>query len=129
MGWTFPYGWEPTGAAGFEMDADPPEVPAGFLHTVVPGDTLYNLASRYGISVETIMAVNPGVVPENLMVGSVLRIPVPGVVTYIRYTIRPGDTLWLLGQRFGVDWRRLARINHIMDPTNLMVGMTLLIPA
>ncbi|MGE5590901.1 MAG: LysM peptidoglycan-binding domain-containing protein [Bacillota bacterium] len=127
MGWTFPYNWQPAGAAEAEMETDQ-GTPVGFLYTVQPGDTLYNLATRYGVTVESILEVNPGVDPENLQVGRILRIPAPGAVTYIRYTVNPGDTLWLLGQRFGVDWRRLARINRIMDPNNLMIGMTLLIP-
>ncbi|MHB9144305.1 MAG: LysM peptidoglycan-binding domain-containing protein [Symbiobacteriia bacterium] len=102
--------------------------PAGFLHTVVAGDSIWKLAQRYGVTPEAIIAANPGVVPENLLIGSVLRIPAPGAVTYIRYTVKPGDTLWLIGQRYGVPWQELARINRIMDPMNLMVGTTLLIP-
>ncbi|MGQ9513059.1 LysM peptidoglycan-binding domain-containing protein [Thermodesulfitimonas sp.] len=48
-------------------------------HTVTPGDTFYNLAERYGTTVEAIMAANPGVDPDHLQVGQVVNIPVtPG---------------------------------------------------
>lgn len=48
-------------------------------HPVAPGDTFYNLAERYGTTVEAIMAANPGVDPDNLQVGQIINIPVaPG---------------------------------------------------
>ncbi len=44
-------------------------------HVVRPGDTFWELARRYHVSVEAIARANPGVDPGNLQVGSVLRIP------------------------------------------------------
>lgn len=102
--------------------------PTGFLHTVVAGDTIWNIAQRFGVTVDDIVAANPGIVPENLLIGSVIRVPAPAV-SYIRYTVKPGDSLWQIAQRYGVPWQELARINRIVDPLNLMVGSTLLIPA
>lgn len=45
------------------------------LHTIVAGDTFYKLALNYGVTVEQIMAANPGVNPNNLQIGQVIRIP------------------------------------------------------
>lgn len=44
------------------------------------------------------------------------------------YTVQPGDTLWAIGQRFGVDWRRIAEANGISDPRKLAVGQKLVMP-
>lgn len=44
-------------------------------HTIAPGDTFWALAQRYGCSLEAIMSANPGVVPEHLQVGQVIRLP------------------------------------------------------
>lgn len=54
----------------------PKAVPGGLKHTVVPGDTLWDLAQRHGTSVDAILAANPGIVDRNLIYpGQVLNIP------------------------------------------------------
>lgn len=45
--------------------------------TVHPGDTFYRLAERYGISLKSVEAANPGVDALNLRVGQQLTIPLP----------------------------------------------------
>lgn len=50
----------------------------------------------------------------------------------LRYTVRPGDTLAIIGDRALAepdDWRALARRNDIADPDRLVAGSTILIPA
>jgi LysM repeat protein len=44
-------------------------------YTIAPGDTFWALAQRYGCSVDDIRAANPGVVPERLQIGQVIRLP------------------------------------------------------
>ncbi len=44
-------------------------------YTVVKGDTLSSIAGRYGITVESLLAANPGVQPAALTVGTKLVIP------------------------------------------------------
>ncbi|MGL5437549.1 MAG: LysM peptidoglycan-binding domain-containing protein [Lachnospiraceae bacterium] len=44
------------------------------LHTVMPGDSLYQLAMHYQTNVESILALNPQVNPYNLQIGSTLVI-------------------------------------------------------
>jgi LysM repeat protein len=53
----------------------PPKPPCPFKHVVQPGDTFWNLAQRYNVTVDSIMALNPGVDPLNIQIGSVLLIP------------------------------------------------------
>jgi len=51
--------------------------PAGSApYTIQAGDTLANLATRFQTTVAAILAVNPALVPENLMIGQVICIPV-----------------------------------------------------
>jgi LysM repeat protein len=45
------------------------------VYSVKPGDTLYSIGRRYGLSEVALRAANPGVVPSRLSVGQVLRIP------------------------------------------------------
>ena len=44
-------------------------------HTVVAGDTLYGISRKYGVSVNDLIDVNPGVTPRSLRIGKTLRIP------------------------------------------------------
>ena len=46
-------------------------------YTIQPGDTLWDLANQYNTSVDEIIAANPGLDPDNLMVGQVIVIPDP----------------------------------------------------
>ncbi|MCS7011428.1 MAG: LysM peptidoglycan-binding domain-containing protein [Anaerolineales bacterium] len=49
--------------------------PTPVLYTIRPNDTLAGIASRYGVTVEALLAANPGVRPTALKVGSQLVIP------------------------------------------------------
>ncbi|MGP4021067.1 GH25 family lysozyme [Saccharopolyspora sp. 5N708] len=51
--------------------------------------------------------------------------PPPPAETYV---VQPGDTLSEIGQRLGVDWREIARVNGIADPDLIYVGQVLKIP-
>ena len=44
-------------------------------HVVKPGDTLYSLSKRYGVTVEDIQAANPSIEGTNIPAGMTLVIP------------------------------------------------------
>lgn len=46
----------------------------------------------------------------------------------VAYRVRRGDTLSLIGEAFGVDWRELAVINGLADPDVLASGQVLQVP-
>ena len=50
--------------------------PGGILYTIQPGDTVWQLSRRFGTTVDTILAANPGLDPQNLQIGQ--RICIPG---------------------------------------------------
>lgn len=47
-----------------------------FQYIVQPGDYLYGIASNLGVSVDAIMAANPGLSPSNIYPGLIILIPV-----------------------------------------------------
>jgi phage tail protein X len=49
--------------------------PTTYLYTVVQGDTLSSIAQRTGVSLEALLAANPGISPTVLSVGTKLVIP------------------------------------------------------
>ncbi len=67
-----------TGHNGFEvMRKRGLEAGSLYTYTVRPGDTLPDLATRFGAMLESIIQANPGLDLANLQVGQPLTIPIP----------------------------------------------------
>lgn len=50
-------------------------IPGVQMHTIAQGDSFWELSRRYGIPLEALLAVNSGVDPGHLMIGSEVMIP------------------------------------------------------
>ncbi len=106
-------------------------------YVVQPGDTLASIAIEYGTDVDTLRRIN-NLTSDALLVGQPLYVPViegvvapglpsptPGPVAYV---IQPGDTLTGIAIKFGVDPIAIQERNNLLDPDNLTVGATIIIP-
>ncbi len=60
-----------------ELELTPGPTPTPFKHVIEEGDTLLVIAARYGVSLETLLAANPGINPRLLSVGQEVIIPDP----------------------------------------------------
>jgi LysM repeat protein len=54
-----------------------PVCPTGLFLEIAPGDTLAKIAQEQGVTVEAILAINPGLDPKNLRVGTFICLPLP----------------------------------------------------
>lgn len=93
--------------------------------TVAPGDTLYGIARLFNTTVSDIVQLNQIANPNRIFPGQQLYIWVAQSVPYPccdTYTVKRGDTLSAIGERFGVDWRRIASINEIANPNRIVPG-------
>ncbi len=105
-------------------------------YTVSPNDTLWDIAMGYGISVNALMAANPGVDPQRLQNGQVLVIPgaeggaegAAPVAASTPYTVRQDDTLWTIAAGFGISVDSLTAANPGVDPKLLRAGQVLTVP-
>ena len=107
----------------------PPGTDPGVTEYVVrSGDTLWLLAQRYGTTVDAIKRLN-GLTSDNLSIGQVLKIPAGASTggSYFEYTVRSGDTLWLLAQRFGTTVDAIKSLNGLSSNI-LNIGQVLRIP-
>ena len=111
-----------------------PNTTAGVTYTVKANDTLWNIASRYGLFVNDLLAANPSVDPQRLRIGQTLRIPTsgnagqPATPASARYTVRADDTLWDIAANYGLSVDDLLAANSGVDPRRLMVGQQLTVP-
>jgi LysM repeat protein len=109
-------------------------------YRVKKGDTLGKIATKYGVTVESLKQVN-GLTGNALALKQVLRIPATKhksekkqriassvgkkkAGTY--YTVRKGDTLAKISRKTGVSVAELKRLNHFRG-TTLKVGRKLLV--
>ena len=95
------------------------------IYVVRSGDTLWNIARRYGVSAEDLAEVNQLQNPALLSVGQALLIPREDA----QYTVRAGDTICAIARRYGLGLSCLIGANpQITDPNRLRPGQILRLP-
>lgn len=94
------------------------------IHVVEQGETLWQIANRYGVDLSQIMLANQPEYPDMLVRGEALVIPNPER----EYLVEPGDQLQSIAAKYGVTIEDLAVANHIIDGAYLFVGAFLVIP-
>ena len=111
----------------------PPPKPPGnyFEYTVLPGDTLFSIALKFGTTVEEIMREN-NLTSDVIFPGQILQIPYEGPEPpippeYIEHVVVAGDTLWALAQRYGTTVDAIKALNGLTGDL-LMIGQVLKIP-
>ena len=99
-----------------------------FEYVVRAGDTLWRLAQMYNTTVDAIKKLN-GLSGNNLSIGQILKIPSAGAspVPYIEYTVRSGDTLWQISQRYNTTVNAIKSLNGLSSDL-LRIGQILRIP-
>ena len=105
--------------------------------TVQPGDTLSDIADRQGVSLNQLMQANGITNPNILVAGQKLVLPgsrrataaaAPRALPTAPYTVKSGETLSEIADRFGTSTERLIKINGISNPNLVVAGTRLAIP-
>ena len=102
----------------------------GPVYIVQPGDTLSFIASRFNVTINDLVAANPTLDPNLLSQGQQIVIPGLEGVTGVLETevISFGDSLRSLSRRTQVPDEQLKKLNRLVSPTELYVGISLIIP-
>ena len=105
--------------------------------TVQPGDTLSNIADRQGVSLNQLMQANGITNPDMVVAGQKLVLPgsrrataaaAPRELPSAPYTVKSGETISEIADRFGTSTERLIQLNGISNPNLVVAGTRLAIP-
>ncbi len=105
------------------------ETPQIITYTVQPGDSVWSIAVRFRLDIDTLRWSNPALArnPDLLRVGQVLTIlPVRGAY----HTVQEGETLERIAKTYGVDPAVIVAypLNGLSEPVTLQAGQKLVIP-
>ena len=99
------------------------------VYVVKNGDSLYSIANKFGVSVESLKSIN-GITGNLINVGQRLVIPSDAGVNpgdYVVYTVKRNDSLWNIANSYGVSVNDIVDYNNL-GTTVLQIGQQLLIP-
>jgi LysM repeat protein len=114
------------------------------VHIVQPGETLFRISLKYGVTVAAIQAAN-GLVNTLIYPGQTLIIPDPGAPAAASaqpaqpveqsapaladgtHIVQPGETLFKIGLKYNVSWTAIQAANGIVG-TKIYAGQRLIIP-
>lgn len=139
---------------GITAEGVPTPTPQPFSYVVEEGDSLGSIAQQFGVSAVSIMEENNLQNPNSVFIGQALIIPnyVPpssntsegnertdttnNDVTAgtenngdgISHVVQPGETLYGIAQKYGVDANAIADANNVANRNQLRVGQKLIIP-
>ena len=95
------------------------------IYTVTPGDSVYSIARKYGVSPSEIIQANRLENPDALVVGQTLVIP----GNFTVHTVSAGESMFSIARDYGVSLSALLRANPgITNYERLQIGQTVIVP-
>ncbi|WP_291379066.1 lytic transglycosylase domain-containing protein [Demequina sp.] len=111
---------------------------APVTHVVVRGDTVWDIAAAYGVTVAHIRQANALNAAATIRIGQTLAIPgattspstpeLTATAPSLTYVVRSGDTVWSIATRHGTTVAAIADANALKDPGVIRVGQALTVP-
>lgn len=95
-------------------------------YTVQKGDSLWVIANKYDITTEELKSYN-NLTSNLLSIGQVLKIPQGKTSTENIYTVKKGDSLWTIANRYNTTVEKIKVLNNLTSNL-LSIGQQLKIP-
>lgn len=119
----------------------PPKKEEQGTHKVLPKETLYGVSKQYGISMSTLIKMNPILAQEGLKIGQELNVPViqqketpapkvayKTVIIKKEHAVQAGETLYGLSRMYSVTVESIKKENPELSVQGLKNGTTIIIP-
>ena len=81
-------------------------------YTVQKGDSLWVIANKYGITTEELKSYN-NLTSNLLSIGQVLKIPQGKTSSENIYTVKKGDSLWTIANRYNTTVEKIKVLNNL----------------
>ncbi len=95
------------------------------IYTVRPGDTVYSIAKKFGVSPQKVLTDNAIKNPEQLVIGQALVI----IPNDVRHTVTYGQSLYAIARSYGTTVANILAANpDIEDSSRLHTGQVIVIP-
>ncbi|HEY63168.1 MAG TPA: LysM peptidoglycan-binding domain-containing protein [Caldilineae bacterium] len=106
-------------------------------YTVGSGETLFSIAQRLGVDVDTLRQLN-GLTTDEVTPGQVIKVPAaalagaptpaPSPGQPIEHIVQPGEWLSAIAEKYGVSPEAIIRANNLTRPDLIYPGQKLIIP-
>jgi membrane-bound lytic murein transglycosylase D len=123
--------------ASYVKPANPGAPPTKVTYRVRPGDTLWYVAQRHGVTVDELKRWNPSFGDGILHAGDYLTVHSrqadqavgsPAPPRPVTYQVKKGDSLWSIARQFERDIDELCRANGFTHDSLIQPGDTITIP-
>jgi LysM repeat protein len=125
------------GSPAHSPDASP--TPGRCSYTVKKGDTLSAIAQRYNTTWSRLSALNNLASPDSINPGQQLSVPCtpvngdgqltpPAEFKICPYTVKAGDTLSSIAQKYSTTTRLLIAVNNLASADRILAGQPLSVP-
>ncbi len=103
------------------------KLPVGAMpsYTVKKGDTLWQIAKDHHLTLAQIRKLNKMSKNDRIHAGMVLAVGKPVQPEQRTYTVKKGDTLWLIAKKHGMTTQKLRDINGLKRKDTIHTGMVL----
>ena len=107
---------------------------APITHVVQPGENLFRIALRYGMTVDRLAAANGLSNASRIYAGQRLVIPTgsssssPAASSSGVHVVKAGENLFRIALRYGTTYQALAAANGLRNSNHIYVGQRLTIP-
>lgn len=150
---TVPSGFDYTGSKGTGTQQKPATSGPATMHTVQPGETLYGIAKKYGVTVKQVQAWNKMGQSTSIRKGSQLQVSEAGAsvtpssfestgskiitskggdtqantaaTTGTYHVVKSGETIGYLAQKYGYTEKRFREFNSLGENDWIKVGQRL----
>ena len=99
------------------------------VYMVKIGDSMESIDTSHDIDVDELRKINGWFSPNEVVVGSLIVVPVMGKRNYQYYTVKKGDSIYEIAKKYGIDYNLLLQLNGLDKDDYIYPNQSLMLPA